>query len=70
MLTGENVHGSNFKTVQQVVVQNKLLFTEAKKLVDMAAPTMVDKSCAAVPKVATKMFIDTDLTWHVDVSKR
>ena len=58
------------KRVQQVMVQNKLSFIEARKLVEMATPTVVDKSyaaAAAAPKRATKsVAVNTELTWPVD----
>ena len=61
------------KWVQQILVQNKLSFIEARKLVEMATPTVVDKSyaaAAAAPKRATKsVAVNTELTWPVDDSK-
>ena len=61
------------KRVQQVMVQNKLSFIESRKLVEMATPTVVDKSyaaAAAAPKRATKsVAVNTELTWPVDDSK-
>ena len=54
-------------------MQNKLSFIEARKLVEMATPTVVDKSyaaAAAAPKRATKcVAVNTELTWPVDDSK-
>ena len=51
-------------------MQNKLSFIEARKLVEMATPTVVDKSyaaAAAAPKRATKsVAVNTELTWPVD----
>ncbi|XP_041347341.1 uncharacterized protein LOC121367293 [Gigantopelta aegis] len=60
------------KRVQQVKVQNKLSFTDARRLVETATPTVGDKSyaAAAAAKVATKsVAVNTDLTWHCDEAK-
>ena len=60
------------KQVQQVRVHNRLSFPEARKLVEMAAPTVADKSyaAAAAPKRATKsVAINTELTWHFSEAK-
>ncbi|XP_041364243.1 protein ecdysoneless homolog [Gigantopelta aegis] len=60
------------KRVQQVKVQNKLSFTDARRLVESATPTVGDKSyaAAAAAKVATKSIaVNTDLTWHCDEAK-
>ena len=61
------------KRVQQVMVQNMLSFIEARKLVEMVTPTVVDKFYAAAvtaPKRITKsVAINTDLTWPVGDSK-
>ena len=61
------------KQVQQVRVQNRLSFPEARKLVETAAPKVVGKTYAAVaaaPKPITKSFaVNTDLTWHSDDAK-
>ena len=60
------------KQVQQVRVHNKLSFPEARKLVEMATPTVADKSyaAAAAPKRATKsVAINTELTWHFSEAK-
>ena len=55
------------------MVQNKLSFIEARNLVEMATPTVVEKSyaaAAAAPKRATKsVAVNTELTWPVDDSK-
>ena len=54
-------------------MQNKLSFIEARNLVEMATPTVVEKSyaaAAAAPKRATKsVAVNTELTWPVDDSK-
>ena len=55
-----------------VRVHNRLSFPEARKLVEMAAPTVADKSyaAAAAPKRATKsVAINTELTWHFSEAK-
>ncbi|XP_041369839.1 uncharacterized protein LOC121383807 [Gigantopelta aegis] len=60
------------KRVQQVKVQNKLSFTDARRLVETATPTVGDKSyaAAAAAKVATKsVAVNTNLTWHYDEAK-
>ena len=59
------------KQVQQVGVHNRLSFPEARKLVEMAAPTVADKyAAAAAPKRATKsVAINTELTWHFSEAK-
>ena len=60
------------KQVQQVRVHNRLSFPEARKLVEMAARTVADKSyaAAAAPKRATKsVAINTELTWHFSEAK-
>ena len=60
------------KHVQQVRVHNRLSFPEARKLVEMAAPTVADKSyaAAAAPIRATKsVAINTELTWHFSEAK-
>ena len=71
--TRESVHGGNLKKqLQQVRVHNRLSFPEARKLVEMAAPTVADKSyaAAATPKRATKsVVINTELTWHFSEAK-
>ena len=57
------------KLVQQVRVQNRVSFTEARTLVEMATPAVVGKSYAAVaaPKLSTKsVAVNTELTWHFD----
>ena len=61
------------KQVQQVQVQNRLSFPEARKLVETAAPKVVGKTYAAVaaaPKPITKsVAVNTELTWHSDDAK-
>ncbi|XP_041374774.1 uncharacterized protein LOC121387651 [Gigantopelta aegis] len=60
------------KQVQQVKVQKKLSFIDARRLVETATPTVADKSytAAASAKVATKsVAVNTDLTWHCDEAK-
>ena len=60
------------KEVQQVRVHNRLSFPEARKLVEITAPTVADKSyaAAAAPKRATKsVAINTELTWHFSEAK-
>ena len=59
--------------VEQVRVQNKLSFTEARKLVEMPTPTAVGNSYVVVsaPKLSTKnVVINTELTWHFDDEKK
>ena len=61
------------KQVQQVRVQNRLSFPDARKLVKMAAPKVVGKTyadVAAAPKPITKcVAVNTELTWHSDDAK-
>ncbi|XP_041377291.1 uncharacterized protein LOC121389706 [Gigantopelta aegis] len=47
------------KRVQQVKVQNKITFMDARRLVETATPTVATKSVA----------VNTDLTWHCDEAK-
>ena len=55
------------KQVQQVRVHKRLSFLDVRKLVEMAPPTVADKSyaAAAAPKRGTKSIaINKELTWH------
>ena len=70
--TRESVHGGNLKNrFNRLGVHNRLSFPEARKLVEMAAPTVADKyAAAAAPKRATKsVAINTELTWHFSEAK-
>ena len=59
--------------VQQIRVQNRLSFQEARKLVDTTATKVVGKTYAAVaaaPKpIAKCVAVKTELTWHSDDAK-
>ena len=60
------------KKVQQVKVEKRLSFQEARKLVETATPPSVaaGKSYAAVAKVPmTSVSINTELTWPVNETK-
>ena len=58
------------RQLQQVRVQNRLSFPEARKLVETSTPKEVGKTYAAVaagPKPITKgVAVNTELTWHSD----
>ena len=74
MHTRESAHSVNWeKQVQQVRVQNRLSFPEARKLTETAAPKLVGRTYAAVaaaPKPITKsVAVNTELTWHSDDAK-
>ena len=55
------------------MVQNKLSFIEARRLVEMATPTVVDKSyaaAAAAPKRATKSVAVNTVKQHQRAAKK
>ena len=68
-------HSGNWKNgwVQQVRVQNSLLFTEARRLVEIATPNVVENTYAAVaaaPKTIDKSVpVNPELTWHLNDAK-
>ena len=58
------------KKVQQVKVEKRLTFPEARKLVQTAIPLAEGKSYAAAVKVSTRSIsTNTDLTWRHDEDK-
>ena len=61
------------KQVQQVRVQNRLSFPEARKLIETATPKVVGKTYAAVapaPKSITKRaVVNTERAWYSDDAK-
>ena len=58
------------KKVQQVKVEKRISFPDARKLVELSTPVVAEKSYAAAVKITTKsVATNTDLTWPYNEPK-